>query len=395
MAHAQLLALLERIRDDAADASACAEARSRLLELPHLELMVEDLFVEAPADDAELLLGILDEGRQDGPGLLAEALEAEGGVPGALLPGFEAPVAAAVADEAGQAPELARGFDPGAVDVAGAIEAAAGRLEVIGPVAITLGLPDEAPLANAVAAFAGSVDVADSVMAALGLERARPAVAPVGPRLVQEDDALPEGWLAGLLDHELPEALHLRAAEQVVRDERAARDLTAFAELGRELREGVLQLAGPSPSLWARVAGEIGLADPEQVAGWQPELLRSAFLAEAGSANVVNAVMAAIEAEQRQAVPRELAEIPAPANNVSWVALSGMLAAAALLLVLVPRLFVAPSEEAFVEAAPEFAAVGEVNVDRLSYGDNASVFVEVPTDGQTPLIIWVDDGVAR
>lgn len=458
MAHPTLLALLERIRDDAADAAAIAAARELLEALPELEFDVTTLFVEGAAEDAEALLGVLGEQPAGFGGLLARALEAEGGSPGlgaapvlegvmrslaepeavdelaaalsdeagvideiaagldevalplaqavaesagappdvaAAFEEVELPIAEAVEQAAGRAPDVASTFDPAVVDLAGAVAVEAGRVEAVGPVFITLGLPDELPLADAVRGFAGPVDVADRVMLALGLAGAAPVARPASAVVHEPSpEPLPEGWIAGLLDHELPEHLHLRAAEHVVRDEAGAAELTAFAEVGRALREGVEVGAGPAPSLWAGVASAIGLEDAEAVPGWEPELLRAAFREEAGTVSVADAVLATVLSE-RQALVTDLEPLPEPANNVSWVAVSGLLAAAVMLLVLVPRLFAAPSDDVFVPVAPEFAAAGEVNVDRLTYGDNASVYVEVPTDVGTPLIIWVDDGAAR
>lgn len=265
---------------------------------------------------------------------------------------------------------------PLGVDVAGAVASA-------GDVAVDRGFdPASASLGDAVAAAArsaGEVDVADAVLAAL---------VPAHPAAPAED-ALPEGWLAGLLDHALPPALHERAARAVGADPVLRAELGHQAAVGRRLREAVEQQAGPAPAVWPALAAEMGLADPESVPGWDGARLREAVAAEAGRVDVADAVLAVLRRDARAPIPDE----PEPMNRGWFVAGVVMLAAAVVVLAVAPS-WLLPSGEAplFVERPMDFASASEINVDEVRYGENASVFVELPPVEGEPVIIWVDDG---
>jgi hypothetical protein len=302
------------------------------------------------------------------------------------------PIAPAVAESAGRAPEVAARFDAGALPVAEAVAVSAGKAEVADAVVAWLGLPS-VDVAGALVAEAGTIDVRDAVLAAIGAEA---AAAPSAPAPSPVEDA-PEGaWISALLDRELTLAEHREASERLVRDPRARLYMGELADVGRELRDGVAAEAGPAPSLWHGVADAIGIADPEHVEGWDETLLAAAVADEVGAApSVAEAVLETIARDARAVVPA-VKELPVPANdNRAWGGLALLAVAAAVLLLLAPQLapFVTsePTDE-WVERPLTLAAAGEVNVDALSYGENTSVYVEVPTDSETPLIIWVDDG---
>ena len=105
------------------------------------------------------------------------------------------------------------------------------------------------------------------------------------------------------------------------------------------------------------MAHAIGIADPERVEGWDETLLAQALPSEAGTVSVVDAVMDLIDATDRSLAP-EVPDIPMPANDVSWSALVGALAAAVLLLVYAPRMFTEEPSDEFVPVATEFASAG-------------------------------------
>lgn len=219
---------------------------------------------------------------------------------------------------------------------------------------------------------AGGIDVADAVLA---------VVAPV-------DDALPEGWIAGLLDHALPPGLHERAARAVAGDAEIRAEVGRHASVGRRLREAVEGEAGESPAVWPALAAEMGLADPEAVPGWEGARLRRAVVELAGPVDVRDAVLGAIRRDARAPIPDE----PEPMSR-GWFVAALVAAAAALLVAVAPWLVLPTGEDPlFVERPMDFASTSEMNVDEVRYGENASVFVDLPAAEGEPVIIWVDDG---
>ncbi len=234
------------------------------------------------------------------------------------------------------------------------------------------------PIGDALRAEAGTVEVAAGVLVAVG-------VTPV--------DALPEGWISALLDRALPTQLHVLAAERVMREPTLRHTLRQMADVGREVREGITREAGPTVSLWAGVAKEIGLPDAEEVVGWDGSLIREAVVTTAGRVDVTTKVMDTIRRDAR--APELLDE--EPANSVNWPVMLVLAFAAAALMVLLPRLTavvpaVAPDLSGFVAQPVAFAAADEINVDRIQYGGNATVYVETPESADAPLILWIDDG---
>jgi hypothetical protein len=234
------------------------------------------------------------------------------------------------------------------------------------------------PIGDALRAEAGTVEVAAGVLVAVG-------ATPV--------DALPDGWISALLDRALPNELHLLAAERVMKEPALRHTLRQMADVGREVREGITREAGPTVSLWAGVAKEIGLPDPEEVPGWDGALIREAVVATAGRVDLATKVMDAVRKDAR--APELIEE--EPANSVNWPAMVALAFAAAALLVLLPRLTAvvpekAPDPSGFTAQPVAFAAADEINVDRIQYGGNATVYVETPEAADAPLILWIDDG---
>jgi hypothetical protein len=305
-------------------------------------------------------------------------------------------VAAAVEHEAGRPPELAGRLDPDALPVAEAVAAEAGAAPDVGlrfaehvwPLPAALAheaghLPDLArsfdagalPIAEAVADEAGPVALADVIL-----------------RQLVDPDGLPEAWLSALLDRALPTAQHVRAAERAAASPGARATLAAWADVGRQVREGVVAEGGAAPAVWRAVAAEIGLSDPERVEGWDEALLGEAVSAQAGPIDVVDAVMARVQRDALAPAP----EIPEPANGGSWVGVGVFVAMAAIVLLALGLRFAVPGAveaPAFRELGPvTFASAEELQVDKVHYGENQSVFVETPPSGDEPVVIWVDDG---
>jgi hypothetical protein len=166
----------------------------------------------------------------------------------------------------------------------------------------------------------------------------------------------------------------------------AAADMMAFAEIGRELRTAVQREGGEVPALWTDVARQIGIAEPEDVVGFDGAVVAAAVRQECGSVDVVDDVMRRVK---RSALAAG-GEAPAPANRgFTWGA---MAVAAVALVFLVARIDFGNGEVGAGQsamAALEFASADEIVVDDLSYAENAAVFQDEGEGGA--LIIWVDE----
>jgi hypothetical protein len=269
--------------------------------------------------------------------------------------GFGAALAAAIQAESAGIPELS------AAEVA----------ELEAPFAIAL--------AEAVRELAGPVDVASAVEAAVA--------------------DIPDEWLSALLDAELSPGRQRLVTAALAQNPARRAELTDLAEVGRQVRSGIHEEGGAAPWLWAEVAQEIGISDPEEVPGWSEVPLRAA-IAEAGGP--VPAVWPAIEGEVRRlsrlAAPAgtsnvvEPPRIPEPANQARWwVRGLVMVAAAALVSIGVWRwpagqISTATSEEAQMLV---FAGVEESQVVDLNYDSDVNV-MQLEGD-QGALILWVDE----
>lgn len=373
-------ALREGLRAASADVD-LADAVGRALGLAHVEVAAA---VRAEAGAVELTRGVeaaLGFALPD----VAAALRAEMGAPpelaGDVLAALGAPVlpvAEAVIAEAGAAEvgacELAApvltALGEAPAPVAEALRAEAGRVELAGSVLASLGR-SVLPVAEAVRAEAGPVDLADAVDLSLSPEA-----------------------LAGVLDHQLDDVTHRLVAAAIHEDQRGD-ELTAMADLGSELRSALRAEAGPV-ELWAAVAGDIGIADPEHVEGWDARLLGEALRAEAGSVDLADAVLR--EVRRTRPVQMPLAEVPLEslpprANRSTW-ALGGLLAVAVALFAVQLQGVLAPLFQVGapgIEAVPEltFASADELVVEDLQYGEDVTVFQTEGDDGA--VIIWVDE----
>ena len=238
----------------------------------------------------------------------------------------------------------------------------------------------ELPIAEAVREAAGKIDIADDVLAEVSGKQWSPE------------------WLSALLDHELTEESHRGAVRRLVREPGAGSEMTAFAEIGRHIRESVRVESGGEVDLWSSVARGMGMADPEAVHGWDGQRFAAAVRVEAGSVDVVDAVMARVRRSSQGASP----VIPEPANrgfsgSFSW----GAVAAAAVfgIVLTASRSFWAPDLGADpslsargipqgVIASLHFAHSDEI---RLEFPTESQAWVEVPEKDEDPLIIWVEE----
>lgn len=378
---------LVRVRDRLADVGEVASVRREVVAAGLLDDIPGVMEGEEAAEDAGLLLALWDE---TGPGSsLGEAvawggaapdlsdgilsalfgddtrLSATGGVSGAVTPA----IGDAVRSAAGALPDVVASVVGVGLPVASAVGDAAGAVPEV-----AAAFADVPPVGDAVRDAAGAfADVADAVMASLAAD---------------DDEA--NAWPSAMLDHELAPADHRAAAGRLLAEPSQGAWITRSAEIGREIVSAVRAEAGAGPSVWPQVAAAIGLADPEHVPGWVDGRLAEAVRAEAGTVDVRPVVMASVRPPDL--VRGEIVE-EAAANHQGWGAWAAMAAlAAAMLVVVLPPLITPVDDPAALVPVAQFAAVGEVNVDALSYAERASVFVEVPVDKETPLIIWVDEG---
>lgn len=413
--------------------------------------------------DDGLFGGLLGEAlRAESGGLAAEPeseapAPAEPDVTAAMLAAQEAeglpPVADAVRAEAGEvavALDVLRSLGISVIDVGAAVSALAGEVDVAAEVATRLGSL-AAPLGSAVRNEAGEAEVAASVLGELGelvfpiSEAVRfeageidiaDAVAPLAvdvatavrseageidiaavhgsvPEVAaavraESGDcdvwagiggAFADGWVAGLLDHELAPAAHRIAARRLMADTRAGAELAAFADQGRQIRASIREEAGETPYIWGAVAERIGIEAPEAVPGYDGSLIAEAVRETCGPVQVEAGVMARI---RRTSEVVEPLATPEPANRpaAAWQYLA-MVGAVAVVLMLVVGRFGGPVADLFESdpagfgaSTPDFAAAGEVNVEQLSYDEDVDVIVTLPDeDGDRPLIIRIEEEV--
>lgn len=255
-------------------------------------------------------------------------------------------------------------------DVASAVAAQAGSIDLTPGLGVDL-LGIAWPVGVAVSARAGSVDLVDEVVAAV---------------------SDPDLSLSAMLDAAVSGEARQAVSERLARDPAARRRMRVWAGMGRALREAVRPGAGEVPDLWETVARAVGVEDPQEVAGWDERLLSREIPAAAGEVEVTAAVMSRIAADTSGVAVAP--SLPAPANNARWWQAAAVLVAAGLLIWVVPRLPLGPSDDGaggFVEQEVRFATADEVSVEQIRSGNSASIFVEMPSDEGGPVIIWVDE----
>ncbi len=403
--------LLNRIRDGIADDAELERAKELLASDARFPDELRDALDDEPVLSAPALLSCL--GVEDGFGaMLAGAIDAEAHVSvadsviDALFPDEQQPpVAEAVVASAGDIEITAKVLEDLALEmvdvpIVQAVEAHAGQIEIVAQVLAKVGMADAGlPIAQAVESAAGRVDLVQPVLTALGLDdvlapvadavRAQAGVVDVvAPVMAAATAEASTAWVSAMLDGELDLAGRAAAAEQMRGNREATAMMTAFASIGRELREAVAEQAGEVDSIWAAVAPEIGIADPEEVPGWDGALLAEAVRAEAGETDVIHGVMSRVMGPAIVAPP---AQIPEPANR-GWQIPAAALAAAAVLAVLVnvPSLQGTDVPDNVPEVTT-FASATEITVNELSYAENVTVQVFQAEGEEGPLVIWLDE----
>ncbi len=398
--------LLERIERGEHTPAELERARTlarqddRLPEELRLEVLTDE---DAQADagallsllDADPFAGLVGQAVFDGAGIdVADAVLA------AIGSAERPPVADAVREEAGPVPDMEvpdDGWLPIAESLTRGLREVALGIDVTGAVLASIGADSQVAVAQAVRNLAGDIDVVPAVLTALGhvpvdIAAAVRSEAGVVDVVQPVMDAVEPVWLCGILDGQLPAEQHREAAHALMRDGTLGLTMTEFADIGQKLRE-VLRAEADSVNVWASVAPELGLADPEQVVGWDGPAFASALRTQAGSLDVADAVM--LRVQQASAAPAPV-EVPKPANASpsSWrsaVPALVMIAAAAALFVMV-GLPTTPSQGTDNGPALQFASASEVTIEDLSYADDVIVHV-IPAEGDAPLIVWVDEGV--
>ncbi|MCB9793518.1 MAG: hypothetical protein H6741_12415 [Alphaproteobacteria bacterium] len=291
----------------------------------------------------------------------------------------------------------------------------AGELpDVVAQVMMALELDDGwDPLADALreAVAVPSPDIADLVMSALA-----PEPDPLEAEVFEAD---PAALLSALHDGELDAKRRLAVATGLGHADHVA--LNHYAELGRLLRESIKQQAQVEQleDVWAGVAPEIGLPDPEYVPGWEPI---AAALREAvtETARQTPEEEVALTAAVMNALPRPEPKVEdtqdvAPEPVPIWRMLLGnptlIVAAIAAMLIAIygfdPNAIdrgtldpgpTGPVAEATAPEAPadadlELLANNEAEVEALEYADEVFVQVVQLGDG-APVLLMVDEGDA-
>jgi len=241
------------------------------------------------------------------------------------------------------------------------------------------------------------VNLADAIMA---------AVAPESDTCeeVAEEDARAL-ILSRLFDGELSVDARTTLAPQLESDVQALAALNDYATLGRFIREAVdehsrrVDLSG----IWAGVAPNIGLADPEEVPGWAPlgaalvEAVREHGVLDASQqAALAASIMEDVEAHAAHMAGARNEAAPKPANRAwfRWAVPTFAMAAAAAALLFTPIIgdgvdSVSGEEDLHIE----YAERDEASLDELEYADDVFVHVMTAEDADGPLIIMIDEDV--
>ncbi len=253
---------------------------------------------------------------------------------------------------------------------------------------------ESALLADALRDEAGPIDLADAILAKVAPHEPKVPVAEAvrdeaGTVDVAEDVALfsDDAWISAMLDHELEPRVHRLAARHLMTTGAGVR-MTELAEVGHVLREAVSEEAGQI-DLWDDVAHGLGVAHPEEVAGWDGSLLAEAVRAEAGRVDVADEVVSRV---RRSALAAGPTAAPVAANDRTvrrWVG-SLALAAALVLGVMVGR-EVTRGPDAPAAFDIQFASADEIAITDLTYAEDADVTVFQGSDDNAPLIIWVEE----
>jgi hypothetical protein len=306
---------------------------------------------------------------------LASAIRFEGGrvelanAVMAVLGEAELPLAAAVHQAAGDVdvtPAVAESLQQGMLPVALAVQQASGAVDVAREVMASLELGGELAVAEAVRDEAGSVDV-----------------------WLPVSQLVSETWTSALLDHELVGAAHIAAAQRLMRDPEAAKDLTAFADIGRLLRTGI-EAEIDDVNLWSAVAHGIGLADAEEVPGYAADDVAAAVREEAEEIDIAAIVMRTLDRSALTSEP----DVMEPANNGRFPVEMLWVAAAALLFTLVGLSVIDVAGPAVEGSTPmQYASAGEITIENLEYfeGQGQEWYVDDDEDGEGVMMIWVDE----
>ena len=313
---------------------------------------------------------------------------------GARMP----PVADAVRAEAGEV-DLTDAIvgSEHRLPLAAALAAEAGRVDVADAVLAQLDVELDLPVAEALRAEAGQADVAEAVLQRLG-EESLPVAAAVHHEAGEVDVSkaveilTSDAWHSVMLDNGLPQGARSLAARMLAASPRRGLEMTAFAGLGRRIREEIQREAGPAPHMWHGVAERIGVAAEavDQVPGYDGQLVRDAVAELAGEVDVAPAVMQRIRRQSVAPAPE------VPKQGANWGSWAGMAAAAvAAVVLMVSWQDTAPTPEVQPQATMMFASADEISVQALEYADDTEVQIIHSDDG--PLIIWfdeTDDGAA-
>ena len=274
--------------------------------------------------------------------------------------------------------------------------AADGAPALADDVLAALGLTDASPSLQAAVqdalAPAGSVELADAVLRQLALDE---DTLEIGDALRGEEPSLAEGVLERLgLQEAASLSGQVAAALRPDHTPALADDVLGALGLADALAEDVLVRAAlqddaAAPDLWAGIAAEIG-AEPGVGA-----LLREAVAAQAGTVDLVDAVMAEIGAAAPAAAASAGAEVvplrPAGDQGLWTAAFGGLLAAAAaVMLFLLPGWMGTDSVQPEVEAFAVAEVDNTADIESLEAGPDALVQFFQSEEG-APTIIFINE----
>jgi anti-sigma factor RsiW len=206
--------------------------------------------------------------------------------------------------------------------------------------------------------------------------------------------------LSRLFDGELSVEERKTLAPALESDVAALSALNQHATLGRLIREAVdeqsrrVELSG----VWAAVAPVIGMADPEEVPGWEPvrvalvaALQEHGALSDESQAAMAASIMGEVEAHVAHMSRATQTAKPASRRWLRWAVPTFAVAAAAAAMLFTPIIGDGVDGQGAEEVHIEYAERNDTQIEDLEYADNVFVHIIAPEDGSGPLIIMIDE----
>ena len=263
-----------------------------------------------------------------------------------------------------------------------------------------------APEASPVLEHALSALVAGLEAEAVGLDLAADVMSSVMDAAISQQEQDPGVVLSAMVDGELAPDARRAVATRLGRDLQARRVMSAWAELGWNLRRALHNevVTQPISSVWPAVARSLDLAESGAQVAWREtvEAMEQGLAVEMEAIDVVDAVMERVlppvvvrEPEPLvQAPEHQDTAVPAWSRRMQFVSFAFGMAAVVLVATLIrpPADSPAKEERPPLDVAFQLADENIVEIEDLTVAKNAMVQVFQFEEG-APMVIFIDEGI--